>query len=174
MHGRRQSWGEGPLSERSVSGEEGQGRPTFAEQRWRYLLPFLCPAHQTDGGGDALSGEEAVVVLVCDVPYLAEGCRGEVRTAKDSDCDVASDNANLLSVRLCKDAVYEGKFCGCWRERWGHDGGSCASNVVCRKAEPTTANTYSTDYDQETRITAGIRLASSTLGTSLSPRSRCR
>lgn len=96
------------------------GKPTFTEQCLRDLLSLLSPAHETDGDGDTLFGEETVVVLVCDVPYLAEHSRCELCTAEYSDCDVAGEDAYLLCVCLGKDLVDEGELWGCWGEMRGH------------------------------------------------------
>lgn len=76
----------------------------------------MSPTHETDGDSDALSSEEALVFLVCDVPNLAEDGRCELCTAEYSDCDVAGDEASLLGVRMGKDLVDEGEFCRRRRE----------------------------------------------------------
>lgn len=99
----------------------------------------MGPTHETDGDGDALSGEETVVVFVCDVPYLAKGGRHELCAAEYSDCDVSGEDTNLLGVSLSKDLVHEGELCGCRREKRGHGSEEKDVAQVLAKLGPVSA-----------------------------------
>lgn len=45
---------------------------TLVDMRFGYTLAALSVAEQTDSDGDVLAREDALVVLVREVPYLCE------------------------------------------------------------------------------------------------------
>ena len=85
---------------------------TLGYKSFRDLLAALRVAEEADGDTDALAGEDAIVVLVGEVPDLREDCGGELGAAEYLDGGLACDDAELLSIRLGKYVVDEGDFLG--------------------------------------------------------------
>lgn len=71
-------------------------------------LASLRMSQEANSHGDILSGEDALVVVVGDIPDLCEDRSGELRAAEYLDGSIAGDDTDLLQVCLGEYLVYEG------------------------------------------------------------------
>jgi hypothetical protein len=95
---------------------------TLVDERFRHVLAFLGMPDEPERNGDTLAGQEALVLLVGDLPDLPKKGWRQVRAAEDLNGDVAGDDAQLLRVDLGEYLVDERELGRRWRECFGrHD-----------------------------------------------------
>lgn len=84
------------------------------------MFTALGVSHESEGYRNALAGQEAIVVLVCDAPHLSQNASGELGAVEEADCGVASDYAKLLKVAFLENFVGQSDLCLRRREIAGH------------------------------------------------------
>lgn len=110
---------------------------TLRNQRLGNLFAALSMAQEAEGNRDALAGQKAIVLLVCDGPHLSQDGRGELGAGKDNNCGVARDYAQLLGVAFVEYFVGQSDLClrrsevagHCAQNLQGMCGGQCESDV---------------------------------------------
>lgn len=93
---------------------------TLRNQCLGNLLTALSVTHESEGNRNALAGQNAVIVLVCNAPHLSQNTSGELGTVKDQNCGVAGDYTQLLGVAFLEYFVGQSNLCLGRRELAGH------------------------------------------------------
>lgn len=80
-------------------------RRTPEGQLWRGVAASLVVPDQAQDLAEARHGQQAAVLRVCDLPYLAQDGRGQLGALEELDGDLACDDAELLCVGLLEEVL---------------------------------------------------------------------
>jgi hypothetical protein len=83
----------------------GSMRRTPEGQLWRGVAASLVVPDQAQDLAEARHGQQAAVLRVCDLPYLAQDGRGQLGALEELDGDLARDDAELLCVGLLEEVL---------------------------------------------------------------------
>ena len=87
-----------------MAGSEG-GQCTFERELGGGIPAILIVADQTQDLAEAGRGQEAAVLRVCNLPYLAQHGRRKLGPLEELDGDLARDDAELLRVGLLEQVL---------------------------------------------------------------------
>lgn len=107
-------------------------------QLGRGVAASLVVSNEAQDLAEAGHGEQAAVLRVCNLPYLAQDGRGQLGALEELDGDLARYDAELLCVGLVEEVleyallvgrqVEDGLVCGA--VSWSRAGGRCCEDAL--------------------------------------------
>ena len=87
-------------------------RRTPEGQLWRGVAASLVVPDQAQDLAEARHGQQAAVLRVCDLPYLAQDGRGQLGALEELDGNLACYDAQLLRVGLLEEILEDALLLG--------------------------------------------------------------
>lgn len=90
-----------------------QATPTSVGQLRRGIAASLVVSDESQNLAEARHGQQAAVLCVCNLPYLAQHGRGQLGALEELDGDLARYDAKLLCVGLLEEVLEYPLLIGC-------------------------------------------------------------